>query len=112
MTNSTSTWMGFDKENRPVQISHSKLMEWAYRNDQQIVVGWGHQFEINGQRLVRGEYVKQALKAGWDDIAHALANYFDECPGFHIADEDYSGCSRALHDCPTCGSSEIVKQYE
>ena len=96
-------WMGLKDDGTQIQISHSRLMDWAYRNDKQITVGWGHSFQHEDQRLVRGEYVKEALKSGWDDLAQMLVKHLGDCPGIHIEGSNFSGCNQSTGDCPTCG---------
>jgi len=70
------TWMGLSKQGAPLQISHAKLMQWAFDHDQQFNVGWSHAVTLpDGARLVRGSFVEEALKAGWADLAKALADH-------------------------------------
>lgn len=95
-------WLGVKDDGTFVSISHFGLMNWANRNEKQITVGWGHKFQHEDQRLVRGNYVEEALKAGWDDLAKLLAQHLGDCPGFHIGGDDFTGCGGG-DDCPTCG---------
>jgi hypothetical protein len=70
---SANTWMGLSRDGRKLQISHTALMDWAYKNDKQFTVGWSHRFtDSNGNRLVRGDYVEEAKAAGWNDLAEML----------------------------------------
>lgn len=71
------TWMGLTKDGKPVQISHEDLMVWAYKNDMQFTIGWSHSATIqNGTRLVRGNHIEEARKAGWNDLADQLEAFF------------------------------------
>lgn len=72
-----SVWMGLARDGSPLQITHEKLMRWAFDNDQQFQVGWSNAVTLpDGARLVRGSFVEEALKAGWADIAKALSQFF------------------------------------
>jgi hypothetical protein len=74
---STDTWMGLSRDGSKLQISHTALMDWAYKNDKQFTVGWSHRFtDSNGNRLVRGDYVEEAKAAGWNDLAEMLESHF------------------------------------
>lgn len=70
-------WMGLSPNGNPIQISHEDLMVWAYRNEKQFLVGWSKSFtDDKGNRLVRGDHVAEARKAGWHDIADQLDAFF------------------------------------
>lgn len=70
-------WMGLDGDGNPVQILHVDLMAWARRNGEVFTVGWSRSYtDPKGRRLVRGDHVSEARKAGWDDLAERLEAFF------------------------------------
>lgn len=76
MTGTLEKWYGLDAEGNEIQISHHKLMDWAYDNDLQITVGWSHDLELNGKRVVRGpKMIERARLRGWNDLADKLEKF-------------------------------------
>lgn len=78
-------WNGIAKDGTQIGMDHGELMvEWAYRNDMQITIGWRCDFvfpddkvtspQLKGARMVRKgpdrpTYEAAARMAGWHDLA-------------------------------------------
>lgn len=84
MSAAGSWWNGLATDGSPVGMDHGKLMEWAWKNDMQITIGWRCDFTfpddkvndplLKGARMVRTgpdrpTFEVAARLAGWEDMA-------------------------------------------
>lgn len=71
-----NVWYGFDKDSKPVAITHSALMYWAGQRGQSEEINSSTVVVLPDKtRLVRGENMLQLAEShGWQDIATSLGD--------------------------------------
>lgn len=91
-------WRGLDKQGQQIEITHAKLMDWAYENEEQFSIGWGNTFTMpSGGRLVRfragnvSDAIAAAESQGWNDIAELIRATVPAAPAEADAKPSLSG---------------------